>query len=64
MKIRSRLQISSNKLRNPSDIVKFKWQQSLMANLNKQAKLQYFEKLIADGNSKPFKLSNEEHTKN
>ena len=25
-----------------------------MANLNKQAKLQYFEKLNVDGNSKPF----------
>ena len=49
---RTRLQINSNKSKNPIDIVKFKWQRNLVANLNKHAKLQYFEKLSVDGNSK------------
>ena len=52
--IRSCLQINSNKSKNPSDIVKFKWQRNLVENLNKQAKLQYFEKISVDGSSKPF----------
>ena len=52
--IRSRLQINSNKSKNFSDNVKFKWQRNLVANLNKQAKLQYFEKLSVDDNSKSF----------
>ena len=51
--IRSRLKNNWNKSKNPSDIVKFKWQRLLVANLNKSAKLQYLEKLSVDGNSKP-----------
>ena len=53
--IRSRLKNKANKSKNPIDIVKFKRQRNLGTNkLNKQAKLQYFEKLSVDCNSKPF----------
>ena len=52
--IRSRLKNKANKSKNPIDIVKFKRQRNLVTNLNKQAKLQYFEKLSVDCNSKPF----------
>ena len=52
--IRSRLKNKANKSTNPIDIVKFKPQRNLVTNLNKQAKLQYFEKLSVDCNSKPF----------
>ena len=52
--IRSCLRNKANKSKNPIGIVKFKWQQNLLANLNKQAKLQYLEKLGVDCNSKPF----------
>ena len=52
--IRSRLKNKANKSKNPIDISKFKRQRNLVANLNKQAKLQYFEKLSVDCNSKPF----------
>ena len=51
---RSRLKNKANKLKNPSDIVKFKRQRNLVVNLNKQAKFQYFEKLTVDCNSKSF----------
>ena len=40
--------------KNPSDIFVFKWQQDLLANLNKCTKSQYFEKLSVDWNSNPF----------
>ena len=50
--IRSRLKNKANKSQNPIDIAKFK--RHLVTNLNKQAKLQYFEKLSVDCNSKPF----------
>ena len=46
--IRSRLKSKTNKSKIPIDIVKFK------RYLNKQVKLQYFEKLSVDCNSKPF----------
>ena len=46
--IRSCLKNKANKSKNPIDIAKFKQQRNLVANLNKQAKLQYFEKLSAD----------------
>ena len=52
--IRSRLKNIANKSKNPIDIAKFKRQRNLVANLNKQAKSQYFEKLSVDCNSKPF----------
>ena len=52
--IRSRLNNKANKSKNPIDIVKFKRQRNLVTNLNKQAKLQYSEKLSVDCNSKPF----------
>ena len=52
--IRSRLKNKANKSKNPIDISRFKRQRNLVANLNKQAKLQYFEKLSVDCNSKPF----------
>ena len=52
--IRSCLRNKANKSKNPIGTVKFKWQQNLLANLNKQAKLQYLEKLVVDCNSKPF----------
>ena len=52
--IRSRLKNKANKSKNPVDIAKFKRQRNLAANLNKQPKLQYFEKLSVDCNSKPF----------
>ena len=52
--IRSRLKNKANKSKNPIDIVKFKRQRNLVTNLNKQAKLQYFEKLSTNCNSKPF----------
>ena len=54
MMIRSRLKNTANKSKNPIDIVKFKGQRNLSTNLNKQAKLQYFEKLNVDCNSKAF----------
>ena len=37
--ISSRLKNKANKSKYPIDIVKFKWQRNLVANLNKQAKL-------------------------
>ena len=52
--IRSRLKNKAKKSKNPIDIVKFKRQQNLVGNLNKQAKLQYYEKLNVYCNSKPF----------
>ena len=52
--IRSRLKNKANKLKNSIEIVKFKRQQNLATNLNEQVKLQYFEKLSVDCNSKPF----------
>ena len=52
--IRSRLKNRANKSKNPIGIVKFKRQGNLVTNLNKQTKLQYFEKLSVDCNSKPF----------
>ena len=52
--IRSRLKNKSNKSKNPIYIAKFKRQRNLVTNLNKQAKLQYYEKLSVDCNSKPF----------
>ena len=52
--VRSRLKNKANKSKNPMDIVKFKRQWNMVANLNKQAKLQYFERLSVDCNSKPF----------
>ena len=51
--IRSRLKNKANKSTNLIDIVKFKRQRNLATNLNK-AKLQYFEKLSVDCNSKSF----------
>ena len=52
--IRSRLQNKTNKLKNPIDTVKIKRQRKLVTNLYKQVKLQYFDKLSVDCNSKPF----------
>ena len=52
--IRARLKNKANKIKNPIDIVKFKRQRNLVANPNKQCKLQYFEKLIVDCNCKLF----------
>ena len=52
--IRSRLKNKANKSKHPINIAKFKRQRNLVTNLNKQAKLQYFEKLSVDCNSKPF----------
>ena len=52
--IRSRLKNKANKSKNPIDLAKFKRQRNLVANLNKRAKLQYFEKISVDCNSKPF----------
>ena len=51
--ITSRLKHKANNSKNPSGIVKFKWR-DMLVNLNKYAKLQYFEKLSVDYNSKPF----------
>ena len=52
--IRSRLKNKANKSKNPINIVKFKRQRNLVTNLNKQAKLQYFEKLSVDCNCQSF----------
>ena len=52
--IRSRLKNKGNKSKNPIDIIKFRRQRNLVTNLNKQAKLQYFEKVSVGCNSKPF----------
>ena len=52
--IRSRLKNKANKSKNPIDIAKFKRQRNLVTNLNKRAKLQFFEKLSVDCNPKPF----------
>ena len=52
--IRSRLKNRGNKSKNPIDIVKFNRQRNLVINVNKRTKLQYFEKLSVDCNSKPF----------
>ena len=52
--LRSRLKNKTNNSKNPIDIVKFKRQCNKVANLNKQAKFQYFEKRSVDSNSKRF----------
>ena len=46
--IRKCLKNKFSKSKNPIDIVKFKRQGNKVANLNKQAKFQYFEKLSVD----------------
>ena len=50
--IGSHLKNKANKSKSTNDIVKVKGQQNQMTNLNKQAQLQYFEKLSVD--FKPF----------
>ena len=50
--IGSHLKNKANKSKGTNDIVKVKGQQNQMTNLNKQAQLQYFEKLSVD--FKPF----------
>ena len=52
--MRSRLKNMVIKSKNCVNIVKYKWQRNLVAYLNKQGKLQYFEELDVDYNSKPF----------
>ena len=51
--VRSRLKNKANKSKNPIYILRFKQQRKLVANLNKQAKLQYLEKVSVNFNSKP-----------
>ena len=48
--LRSRLKNKTNNSKNPIDIVKFKRQRNKVANLNKQAKFQHFEKPSVDCN--------------
>ena len=52
--MRSRLKNMVIKSKNCVNIVKYKRQRNLVAYLKKQGKLQYFEELGVDYNSKPF----------
>ena len=53
---RSRLKNKANKTKDPTDIKNYKRQQSYIANLNKEAKLEYFSNFESNGN-KPFWLN-------
>ena len=50
---RSRLKNKANKTKDPSDIKNYKKQRNYVANLNKEAKLEYFSKFESNDN-KPF----------
>ena len=50
---RSRLKNKANKTKDPTDIKNYKKQRNYVANLNKEAKLEYFSKFESNGN-KPF----------
>ena len=52
MKI-SRLKDKTNKTKESTDIKNYKKQRNYVANLNKEAKLEYFSKFESNGN-KPF----------
>ena len=53
---RSRLKNKANKTKDPTDIKNYKRQWSYTANLNKEAKLEYFSNFESNGN-KPFWLN-------
>ena len=50
---RSRLKNKANKTKEPTDIKNYKKQRNYVANLNKEAKLEYFSKFESNDN-KPF----------
>ena len=50
---RSRLKNKANKTKKPTDIRKFKKQHNYVVNMNKQAKIEYFNSYNSAG-SKPF----------
>ena len=52
--IMSCLKHKANKSKDPMGITKFKRQGNLVVKLNKQVKLQRFQKLSVDSNSKLF----------
>ena len=52
MKI-SRLRKKANKIKDPTDIIKYKKQRNYVVNLNKEAMLEYFSKYESNDN-KPF----------
>ena len=52
MKI-SRLRKKANKIKDPTDIIKYKKQRNYVVNLNKEARLEYFSKYESNDN-KPF----------
>ena len=50
---RSRLRKKANKIKDPTDIIKYKKQRNYVVNLNKEARLEYFSKYECNDN-KPF----------
>ena len=52
MKI-SRLRKKANKIKDPTDIIKYKKQRNYVVNLNKEVRLEYFSKYESNDN-KPF----------
>ena len=50
---RSRLRKKANKIKDPTDIIKYKKQRNYVVNLNKEARLEYFSKYESNDN-KPF----------
>ena len=52
MKI-SRLRKKANKIKDSTDIIKYKKQRNYVVNLNKEARLEYFSKYESNDN-KPF----------
>ena len=51
---RSKLKNKANKTKNPLDIMNYKKQRNYETKLNKNAKLEYFNKLKLDKDNKPF----------
>ena len=49
-KIISRLKNKANKTKDPADIKNYKKQRNYVANLNKEAKLEYFSKFESNDN--------------
>ena len=47
---RSRLKNNANKTKDPTDIKNYKKQRNYVANLNKEAKLEYFSKFESNDN--------------
>ena len=51
---RSRLEIKSNKSKQPTDIASYKKHRNLLVSLKRQSKLDYFNSIYSSKDTKPF----------